>query len=385
MPITINSEDVVWIGGDLYCKTPEALTIALEQIRGIGYEVKDERSDGRSIKEGRVTVEQMELNGWSLWYASLDTRRGKCDFCGSYITTADIRAHGTTCTECGEVIYRKLIDGSTVRFSFVDDGERSMFSPELNMEVKRWDTDGGWLYLKYGFLKGGLGVVIGDKAEAYLAANPDKWELVEEDGEHLIKVRYFNDFYVNPESTISMMDTMGHESHARIVKVWEAVEYSEYERLPIPDSFSIYETWHWAPLDASPILHKKVLGAVHNHDDKGWHYQDGRPWFRLETFAEMGKFVRHFTTLDADAWDEQSQRFRLDGPGGIDDVAAFCHPEAEVEDRPNIGNFLVGFSKAMSGQHLTPGEKTAMDRAVNEDPDTSDFMHSLVGDDSRRR
>jgi hypothetical protein len=175
-----------------------------------------------------------------------------------------------------------------------------------------------------------------------------------------------------------MSEIWGHEYNATIVKVWDGQEYREWDKLPIPESFSIYETWQWTPLEPSPTLHKRVLGAVHNTDDKGWHYQDGRPWFRRETFAEMGKFVRHFTTLDADAWDEQSQRFRLDGPGGIDDVAWFCHPEAEVENRPNIGNFLVGLSKAASGEQLTAEEAVAMSDAWNEDPDTVDFAKAIV-------
>lgn len=377
MPIEISSEDVVWIGGDLYCKTPEVLAIALKQCRTIGYEIKDNRVDGFSVQRGEVTPEQMEQNGWSLWYASFDVRRGKCRSCGSYISLVGIMAHGHTCEVCGAVTYRNIIDGSTVRFYFLGE-ERGFFGPELNMEAKRWDDENGWLYLKYEFHPGGLGVFTGDKAKEYLARHKDKWELVQEDGQTLVKIHYASSLYVQEDDVIGVSQTWGHEQNADIVKVWDCKEYREWDRLPIPESFSIYETWHWAPLEASPTLHKRVLHAVHNTDDKGWHYQDGRPWFSRESFAEMSKFVRHFTTLDADAWDERSQQFRLDGPGGIDDVAKFCHPEAEVEDRPNIGNFLVGLSKFASGQRMTEGEAEAMARAAKEDPLTQDFTKTVV-------
>jgi hypothetical protein len=373
MPIEVNSEDAIWISGDLYCKTPEALAIALEQCRTIGYEIQDNRLDGHSTREGRVTPKQMEKNGWSLWYASIDVRRGKCGSCGSYITTRGILAHGNKCEVCDAVTHRHIINGSTVRFRFVDD---EAFGPDIKMKVFRYDPR-GWLYLEPWPLDGGFFTASGERGLEYLRQHADKWELVRKWKRELIKLRYQNGLYIG-DSVINMSEIWGHEYNATIVKVWDGQEYREWDKLPIPESFSIYETWQWTPLEPSPTLHKRVLGAVHNTDDKGWHYQDGRPWFRRETFAEMGKFVRHFTTLDADAWDEQSQRFRLDGPGGIDDVAWFCHPEAEVENRPNIGNFLVGLSKAASGEQLTAEEAVAMSDAWNEDPDTVDFAKAIV-------
>jgi len=373
MPISIDSEDVVWIGGDLYCKTPEALAIALEQCRDIGYEIQDSRIEGHSIREGRVTPEEMEKNGWSLWYASIDVRRGKCGSCDSYITTHGIHAHGNKCEVCGAVTHRHIINGSTVRFRFVDD---EAFGSDIKMKVFRFDPR-GWLYLAPHPLEGGLFTASGDRGWDYLQRNADKWELVRKWKRELIKLRYQKGLYID-DSAINMFEVWGHEYNATIVKVWDGQEYREWDKLPIPESFSIFETWHWAPLEPSPTLHKRVLLAVHNTDDKGFHYQDGRPWFRRETFAEMGKFVRHFTTLDADAWDEQSQRFRLDGPGGIDDVAWFCHPEAQVENRPNIGNFLVGLGKAIEGQPLTAGDQAAMQEAIDVDPDTWEFAENLT-------
>jgi hypothetical protein len=363
-----NIEGVVVIGGNPYAKTPAALEALLAELRTIGYQI-DNLREADYRKKDDVSVETMEKNGWSLWYAHLDVRRGKCGSCNQYIDTAGIRSHGHKCGWCGAVTYYKIIDGSTVRFSFVQRDENEYGMADLTMKARRWDTEAGYLYL-YPEILDGLWLR-GDRAKQYFEANKDKWEEVEEDGQRLIRVRYRNSSYLE-DSAINPSNIHGHFWNHEIVLVWEGKEYPEYSsNFPIPRSMSVYEAWHWAPLDASPTLHKKVLGAIGNTDDKGWHYQDGRPWFGARSFEEMGKFVRHFTSLNADAWDVQSRHFRLDGPGGIDDVAKFCHPNAQVENRPNVGNLLVGFGKAMSGQKLTEGEMAAIVDAAK-DPEERD-------------
>lgn len=393
MPIEINSQDVLWISGDLYCLTPEALTVALEQLRIIGYNTEDmrdpETDSGKRRAERGVTVAEVEADQSSyLWYVRLpDIRKGKCNSCGSYITTAGIWAHGNPCENCGEPTSLNIIPGTDVRFYFRTEEKRHMFSPDVWMTVKRWDEDEGYLYLEYKFQKhGSMFTLFGEKAEQYFHNNADKWELVEEDREKLIKLRYKGGYFVDPEDVISMQDRHGGKRNAEIVKIWQGVEYPEYSRdFPLPESFHIYECWRWERLEPSPTLHKRVLQAAGQNDDKGWHYQDGRPYFRPAHFAQMGLYIRYFTTLDADAWDEQSQRFRLDGPGGIDDVAYFCYSDAEVEDRPNIGNFLVGLGKFGSGQSMSEGEAKAMKRAAFEDPATQDFAKEFVTGEHFRR
>lgn len=391
--IEFDTEDIMWIGGNLYCLTPESLAVVLERLRTIGYNAEDMRDPetltGKHRAERGVTVEMAEADPYCyLWYINLqDIRQGKCGSCNELISTLGIHSHGHTCEKCGAVTYRKFVDGTEVKFYFRG-VERPMFAPDLWMPAKRWDAEEGYLYLKCEFIEDhGLFAFTPEQAEEYLLANSDKWELVEEDGEKLVKVRYVDSFYVDPESTISLMDYRGDERNFRIVKVWDGVEYSEHSPdFPLRESYHIFECWRWERLEPSPTLHKKVLHAIGNHDDKGWHYQDGRPWFRPESFRQMGLFVRYFTTLDADAWDEQSRRFRLDGPGGIDDVARFCHPDAEVEDRPNIGNFINGLTSFGSGRPMTEREARAMKRAVDEDPDTQDFVKGFVtGEMPRRR
>jgi hypothetical protein len=376
-PVTIDSNDVIWIGGDLHCKTPEALKIALEQIGSAGYAVDDSRKSEHRLREN-VSVEQMEQKGWSLWYAHLtDIRKGKCNSCDSLISTRGIQMHGHKCEKCGEVTYLEITDDSLVKFRFKRDDDQ-VFGPVVRMKAKRYEIEEGWLYLKREFDEyGGFNVVSGEEAEDYLALHADKWELVEEDGEQLVKIRYVHRVLIceGDVDVIEMHEISGHYWNHSIVKVWDGVEYPEWDRdFPMWESFSVFEAWHWAPLEPSPTLHRRVLQAVHNTDDKGWHYQDGRPWFKPETFKEMGKFVRHFTTLDADAWDAQSQLFRLDGPGGIDDVAEFCHLDAVVQNKPNIGSFLT----AVTGDDRSTGNLVNAAYALAEDEAAQELVKGLT-------
>lgn len=340
--------------GDLYVKNWFALKRLLLQLKLAGYQIKNSRKDEHRKKEG-VSVEQMEKNGWTLWFAKLpDIRFGVCGSCHQLISTAGIQLHGHKCEKCGAVTYYDLVEDSVLTFVFNNDGERGMFAPQLKMKVHHWDIENGYLYLKYEFLEGGLSVVAGEKAVAYLSRNKGKWEMVPEG----LKIKY--DLQWNRDTAIiEPYDSYGHFWNCKIVKVWKGKQYDEYVRLPVPETISIYESWHWAPLPVTPTLHSRILHAAHQGDDKGWHYQDGSPWFTPGHWTEMAKFVRHFTLLDADAFDQAWPRFRRDGPGGIDDIAHFCHKDAVVRNDPNIGNVLNAIGKGLSGKPLTKQEVEA--------------------------
>lgn len=394
MTIVIESDGAIWINGSLYCKSPEALEVSLKTLQDLGYTIDSRRDPESPSRQGRykhVSVEDMEQYGWPLWTANLDDiRRGKCNSCSSYISTSGIQMHGHTCEVCGDVTYLDLTKDSTVNFTFLGD-DRGWFRSRLQMTVRRWDFEHGWLYLVREVEEGSWGIMGPEEAEAYLAQHADKWEAVAEDGLQLVRLRYHLRHMgqpTNPETVIDVSDKWGHYRNFKIVKLWRGVEYAEHslgnERFPVPEWVSIYEAWHWAPLEPSPTLYKKILSAVGKTSDAGYHYQDGRPAWSRSTYEEMGKYIRHLTTLDADAWDRLSPRFRLDGPGGITDVARFCHPDSVVENRPNIGNFLVGVSKIMDRQRLTAGEADAMKVAIDEDPDTRDFAESVVEEALRR-
>lgn len=354
--LTVKNDDLIDVMGDVYAKTPEALKRLLAQLKEVGYEVDNLREDKHRRDNRGATVEQMEKNGWSLWFAALrNLNFGLCGSCNQLISTNGIRSHGHKCEKCGAVTYWELVDGSTIRFAFMEE-DRGMFSPELNMKVKRWDTEKGYLYLYPEFLdRGGLSVVSGANAQAYLDRNKDKWEYGSDGDERLIVIKY--DLQWNSKTaTINAHDHYGSQWNHKIVKIWKGKQYSEWDRLPVPEMINIYESWHWAPLPVTADLHSRVLHAARQVDDKGWHYQDGRAFYTDHVWQEMGKFIRHFTQLDADAFDRAWPRFRRDGPGGIDDLARFCHPAAKVRNEPNMGNVLIAVSKIAGGKSLTTDE-----------------------------
>ncbi|QQG42118.1 MAG: hypothetical protein HYV90_02270 [Candidatus Woesebacteria bacterium] len=373
--LTVKNDDLIDVMGDIYAKTPEALNRLLKELRKSGYEVEDLRQSDYRKKDG-VPVATMEINGWSLWFAKLPNLRfGICGTCHQQISTTGIQSHGHKCEKCGAVTYYELVDGSTFTFVFNNDEERGMFAPELRMKVKEWDTENGILYLYPEFLKGGLSVVTGEKAEAYLKRNEGKWSYGSVGQGKLIAIKYDLNWNRNT-AVIEPYDHYGSYWNHKIVKVWKGKQYAEYDRLPIPETISIYESWHWAPLPVSTTLHRRILSAARQTDDKGWHYQDGRPWFTSGHWTEMAKFIRHFTKLDADAFDRAWPSFRRDGPGGIDDFAHFCHKEAVTRDEPNVGNVLVALGKQLDGEHVTKQESEAAIRGLD-DPMTRNFLKGL--------
>ncbi|MDQ7815117.1 MAG: hypothetical protein RDU25_04920 [Patescibacteria group bacterium] len=116
---------------------------------------------------------------------------------------------------------------------------------------------------------------------------------------------------------------------------------------------NLYEAWHWAPLQPSPRLHEVILHAAGQTPDCGFYYQDGRQAFFDFHLFRMRLFVEHLTSLDLKRWNEMVKRAPKGGPEMIRAIAAFCHPQAVVTDRPNEGNILVAFGKALSGQKPT--------------------------------
>jgi len=142
-----------------------------------------------------------------------------------------------------------------------------------------------------------------------------------------------------------------------VIHFWEGKEYDP-KSLPILEFIEIYESWHWAPLKPSSGLPERVLSAIGMTAER-WYYKNGLTYFDARKMEEMGKFIRHFTSLNADKWDKQSPKFRLDGSASINDIINFCNPRSP-EKRAGADNLLSGFSKAVSGKELTGDEATAM-------------------------
>lgn len=380
---------VVCIAGSFYVKTPAALRKLLQTLRIIGYKVQDNRKADYLNREN-VSVRQMEKNGWSLWYASFpDNRRGKCCSCNSLISTLGIKAHGHKCEICGEVTYLDIIDGSTIRFSFVPEEGEEYSMADIKMTAQRWDTEAGYLYL-YPTAEPGLWLRNNDEANEYLHARSDRFEIVVEKvngtDQELVKIPYKPRHLRGDDSVISVNDVHGHHWNHKVVRIWEGQEFDElFGDFPVLESISICETWHWYPRPASPGLHEQIFSAAGRVSRADYYYQDGRPAFWEPQLRNMRLFVKHFTTLDLEKWDQMIRRADRSGPGMIKAVANFCHPRAKVRNDPNIGNLLIGYNKLSNLQSMTDDEVSAMADAWKDDDIRDDFLQSVGATVTRDR
>lgn len=159
-------------------------------------------------------------------------------------------------------------------------------------------------------------------------------------------------------------ESCGQDTIPKFTKVFGGEEYGEFDRLPVPTGFSIYEALHWMPLQPYPRLHEVIIGAVNMIADCGWYIRDGRQMFFESHLRGMRLFVEHFTTLDLEGWDQMITRASLSGPGMIQAVAAFCHDEALVTDKPNIFAVVNLLGKASSRQQVSAEEEAAAKAAI---------------------
>lgn len=346
--MNLEHPDIVEITGNLYCKTPEALDFLLSTLRENEYSIKNLReSRANDNFHSNVTVEQMERDGWSLWYASMpDTiRKAKCGSCGGYVSTRGCKAHGTKCSLCGEVLHYDIIDGSIIRFMFPEQ-EYTMTCPQMRMKAKSWDDETGelLLYLDEDAYVYRIGVTEEDPKEI-LAQFSDCWEPVEQDDVRYIKVIKTKDY--DPKVSINTMDIHGHYHNSNIVNVYKGKEYSEWnfgrEGLPIPESISIYETWHWAPLPPSEYLFEKIMRAAGQVSRKeyGSYSVSGVPVER------MSKFIEHFTELDHKEFERRLPLISLQCPDFIDELCDFC-------DGKSVRNRRAERIKEIDKMNVTP-------------------------------
>jgi hypothetical protein len=101
--------------------------------------------------------------------------------------------------------------------------------------------------------------------------------------------------------------------------------------------------------------------------DCGYYYQDGRQVFGYGRLDDMRKYVQNFTELSIDLWDAIIFNAPRDGPGFIKHVArGISGDNAQIENRPNICNAIIGISKIATSEGLTEGESDAMIRATED-------------------
>lgn len=331
---SIPSSNAIWIGDELYCRTPIALHIALCVLYKSGYEITDNRLESSFVRSGR-TPEEMEQTGARIWHASLP-RVAKCLSCNSHITSLGVAKHGNRCPVCAQVTHYHLVDGSEIRFRFANE-RYSLDAPHLRMKVKYWEGDeDGWLYLYPKTLGDGhYTTVKGSAGWEYLAAHEHAWEYVSRDGHVYLKLRYFKRGDGPIKSAITVDSSTGGYSNYSTVRLWQGREYSACPplpaRLPVLESFGLYEAWHWAPWAPSPGLHEKIVEAAGQPAYTDYYQQTPTPW-NPGHFAIMRSYALHLTTLNISHWDAREPAFSSSGEEALVQVARFC------SSRPSVRN-----------------------------------------------
>jgi len=385
----------------LYAKSPEALASFFKELEDRGYKIKDCREE-----RNRPSLEEQMKKGWYLWFARLRDdvceRKGKCGSCGSYIDVRGIQTHKHKCEVCGAYTYHEFVNGSIIRFFFTEHVRCKihMGAPDIKMKVYDYDDELGCLLfydkpIEHDIIKKQCqkALDINHKQFRRISARlskgmrkyirhlkaQGKYQEVEavksrkenrRFGKGLIAIPYDLDTF--SDEIITVRQIYGHRWNHEVVKLFQGKEYDDMlDHLPIPQSFTIYESWHWAPLEPSRILHEKIIRAAGMVSDCGYYYQDGREDFYDIHLLRMRLYVEHFTTIPIDRWDHMIKRAPKSGPGMIKTLATFCQSlmkeeikEVEYTNKPNIVNLLNGFATVMSGKSLTTGEKDAMEDAL---------------------
>lgn len=377
---------VIEIGRDLYTKSPDNLVALLDYLKNAHYDVEDTNSDNYSKKPSRKVQEK---EGWALWYATLNEdvlqKKGKCGSCNSYIDTRGIETHEHKCEKCGDFTFLKFVPGAAVRFKFSDD--KRGFS-DLTLIVQSYDSENKELRFFKRFED------VPNKKS--IPCNPD--EILFSYKNLPAELRMFNDVftereiedipvlvthydnkskYMDRKDKIDLCDVRGSKFNFQLVRLFNGKEYSELDKIPVPDSHLIYEAWHWSPLNPHPKLHERILRAAGLVSDCGYYYQDGRQAIYKENIMGMRKFVKNFTTIDVNSFDNMVAYAPLDGPGFIRTLAKFCHKNPVLEDRPNIGNTLVAMSKIFEGKSLSEKEIEAGKRGLREDEKGVEFFRAI--------
>ncbi len=411
----VKTKDVVEIPNcSLYPKSPEALAALLEELKETGYEVKDCSQD-----DSRPSREVQEKNGTYLWYASLRDdvceRKGKCGSCGSYIDVRGIQSHKHKCEVCGTYTYHEFVDGSTISFYFVEDasGERGFWSNDVKMKVFDYDEESGCLLLYPKPLDGRrLSGLKSDTAQKVLDANSHQFHRIparlskgmrkhirrlKTQGRHAqaeaIKSRKENrrfgkslialPYEFHRVGVVNTTDTYGNKWNHKVVKLFQGKEYSDmFDRLPIPESYTIYEPWHWAPKVPSASLHEEIIHSAGMVSRCDYYYQDDRPAFYEVHLERMRLYVEHFTTINIDEWDNMISRAPKSGPGMIKAIASFCQGvepnSARVTNNPNAWGAIAVLADAFSGRGITEDGLATVADALK-DPKEGELLTSVLG------
>lgn len=341
----------------LYIKKEETLAIVLEFLERLGYEVESTKDSGSLFAKLSKDV--------------LCTM-GKCRSCNSLISHIGIMSHGRRCEKCGESVYLMFQRGSIVRFYFKDDN--SFLS--VKMRVFAYDEKMKSLILYPDPVDDG-NTHLGAEMRKILARNKNKWRWLKCNlpkgirkhirklkslgktqmareianskcaygNRKLIVIKYdVNRNGIQDSDFIELADVTNSKMDFKMVKVYQSKEYSDFDRLPIPEHFMVYKAWSGYPLARSVKLHEKILRAAGMVSREDYYGSGIGTVFLPIHFYRMKLFVENLTVIDKNEWGELAKRTSKSGVGFIRTLSAFCRGEPLEESlavgrRYDLGQF----------------------------------------------
>lgn len=371
------------VPGDFYAKSPVALKDLRKHLQDVGYDVKDSSAGVVGLGE-RPPRKVQEQEGWALWFGKLSDkvfqRKAECGSCKSLIDILGVQTHGHKCQKCNQPTYLEWVNGGEISFSVVDDTSPSFRRP--NFVIHSYDKDKQSLNLyvdpadcsqrkdrrmrNFDLTPEQSKDLVPELTKKF----PQTFKLQKIGGVKVLTVNHKDDHYVH-EHGINTSHIEGSVQNYRIVKLFGGKEFKEWDSIPIPETVSLYEAWHWAPLKPSPGLYEKIMSAARQVSRKDYYYQDGRPAFVKKQLDWMLKFVEHFTTLDSN---EVGKHITPDmsGPGLIDALAKATGHENHIKTESNIFNGLILMDKINRNLHglateITPEEAEVGAEAIADD------------------
>ncbi len=320
---------------------------------------------------------------------------------GHYSTRLGCKCHGYKCEGCGKVLYREYVHRAPVRVYFPNDGGMRY----INFIIHHYDEASQSLVVYAKPQRGrSLGSLTPEKAADFIKKHREYFQEQEINGKKCLAFYYP---IIRTEENVKnihveIMET-GNPPYKKVKNPksrwgYDYVPYCEEDRrccyrmvqllkgqefegdfgfdLPVYDSFSICLTYKHAPAKRDGELSRRIIHAARQVADCGYYYQDGRQAFYEGQLEWMALYVEHFTDLNVKNFRRFLKICKKDGPGFIMQLAQYIEAETGVrqyvENRPNIGNLLVGVSKLAAGESLTGREINAMgyamrDRKVRDD------------------
>ncbi|MFC1685545.1 hypothetical protein ACFLZZ_00820 [Nanoarchaeota archaeon] len=382
--------------GDLYVKNKKSLKPLLSHLKDAGYKVKDTSSD-KCFDGKKPPRKVQEKEGSSLWHGSLTERvlkrKGECGSCHKLMDLRKAWKEGHKCGKCGDVTYKKFPDGSRINFNVVNYDNETVGSVmrDLTLIVHSYDDKKKRLnlYADHKDYKGkprefsmrGLRKPVEDSYDdlsTMIKLYPKTFSVGKVKKTKVVSVPYdIKDSYLK-EHGINTCERSGELKNFDQVKVFKGKKMDEWAQLPIPDSVSIYEAWHWAPLKPSPGLYQEIMHAAGQPPRKDYYHQDGRPAFSDCIIGRMLKFVEHFTTVD-EKMVARHLDARLSGPGLIDVLAKITGHTKFIETAPNPMGALSIVAKALSGKRLTENELVQGEKSLIADMEGDNVVGETLG------